>query len=277
MLYYAKYIHFRHEPFEGRGIAIIMMRSGNPTLNDETFSSSAYKDKPWWEGFDLADESTTMSIEGTAEKTGILLAITVLTALVTAFSMPETMPFMFIGYLGGFITAMVVIFSRSTNPVLICLYAAFEGMALGGMTWYFESIPGLEGIGIVAAFITFGILGIMLTIYRMGLIHWDQNTRIAVTSAVFGIFVIYIVAIIGSFVGFELPIMQPGPWGIAFGLFVVGIASFCLAADFDFIERGVLSGSPKELEWRAAFGLMVTLIWLYVEIIRLLAIIAASR
>ena len=254
-----------------------MMRSGNPALNDDTFAPSSYQEKPWWDGFDIADESTTMSIEGTAEKTGILLGITVLTALVTAFSMPETMPFVTIGYLGGFITAMIVIFTRSTNPVLICLYAAFEGMALGGITWFFESIPGLQGVGIVAALLTFGILGVMLTIYRMGLIHWDENTRIAVTSAVVGIFAIYIVSIIGSFVGFELPFMQAGPWGIAFSLFVVGIASFCLAADFDFIERGVLSGSPKELEWRAAFGLMVTLIWLYVEILRLLAIIAASR
>ena len=254
-----------------------MMRSGNPALNDETFAPSSYQEKPWWDGFDIADESTTMSIEGTAEKTGILLGITVLTALVTAFSMPETIPFVTIGYLGGFITAMIVIFSRSTNPVLICLYAAFEGMALGGITWFFESIPGLQGVGIVAALLTFGILGVMLTIYRMGLIHWDENTRIAVTSAVVGIFAIYIVSIIGSFVGFELPFMQAGPWGIAFSLFVVGIASFCLAADFDFIERGVLSGSPKELEWRAAFGLMVTLIWLYVEILRLLAVIAASR
>ena len=148
-------------------------------------------------------------------------------------------------------------------------------MALGGLTWFYES--AFPGIGIVSALVTFSILGVMLTIYRMGLIHWDKNTQIAVTSAMFGIIVIYIVSIIGSFVGFTLPIMEPGPWGIAFCLFVIGIASFCLAADFDFIERGVLSGSPKEIEWRAAFGLMVTLIWLYVEILRLLAIIAASR
>ena len=253
------------------------MRSGNPALSDDTFSSSSYQDKPWWDGFDLADESTTMSIEGTAEKTGILLGITVLTALFTASSMPGSVPLMIVGFLGGFITAMIVIFSRSTNPVLICLYAAFEGMALGGLTWIYESIPGLEGIGIVAAFLTFGILGAMLTIYRMGLIHWDENTRIAISSAVIGIIAIYIVSIIASFFGYTLPIMAPGPWGIAFSLFVVGIASFCLASDFDFVERGVLNGSPKELEWRAAFGLMVTLIWLYVEILRLLAIIAASR
>ena len=135
----------------------------------------------------------------------------------------------------------------------------------------------MEGIGIVAAFITFTILGVMLTIYRMGLIHWDENTRIAVNSAVLAILVIYIVSFIGSFVGFQVPYIHgAGPLGIAFSVFVVGIASFCLASDFDFIERGVLSGSPKELEWRAAFGLMVTLTWLYFEILRLLAKIAIA-
>ena len=248
----------------------VMMRSGNPALSDETFSSSSYQDKPWWDGFDLADESTTMSIEGTAEKTGILLGITVLTALLTAFS-NLTIPLMIFGFLGGFITAMVVIFSRSTNPVPICLYAVFEGMALGGLTWVYE-VMIYPGIGIVAALLTFSILGVMITIYRMGLIRWDENTRIAVTSATLGILIIYLISIIGSFAGFELPYIHgAGPWGIAFSLFVVGIASFNLAADFDFIERGVLSGSPKELEWRAAFGLMVTLIWLYVEILHLLA------
>ena len=190
--------------------ANIMMRSGNPALSDDTFSSSSYQDKPWWDGFDLADESTTMSIEGTAEKTGILLGITILTALFTAFSMPASAPLMTLGFLGGFITAMVVIFSRSTNPVLICLYAVFEGMALGGLTWFYEL--AFPGIGIVSAFLTFGILGVMLTIYRMGLIHWDENTRIAITSAVIGIFVIYIVSIIASFFGYTLPIMAPGPW-----------------------------------------------------------------
>ena len=252
-----------------------MMRSGNPALSDDTFSSSSYQDKPWWDGFDITDKSTTMSIEGTAEKTAILLGITVLTALLTVFTIP--IPLIMVGFLGGLITAMIVIYSQPTNSVLICLYAAFEGMFLGGLTWSYELIPGLEGIGIVAAFITFTILGVMLTIYRMGLIHWDENTRIAVNSAVLAILVIYIVSFIGSFVGFQVPYIHgAGPLGIAFSVFVVGIASFCLASDFDFIERGVLSGSPKELEWRAAFGLMVTLTWLYFEILRLLAKIAIA-
>ena len=116
------------------------------------------------------------------------------------------------------------------------------------------------------------ILGVMLTIYRAGLISWSKNLQIALGSAVLAILIIYLVSIIGVFVGFNVPyIHEANSWGILFSLFVVGIASLSLVADFDFIERGVERGAPKQLEWRAAFGLMVTLIWLYLEILRLLA------
>ena len=116
-------------------------------------------------------------------------------------------------------------------------------------------------------------------VYRAGLIAWDQNTRIAVTSALAAIVLIYIISIIGSISGwYTVPhIHGAGPIGIAFSLFVVGIGALCLVADFDFIERGVQQGAPKQLEWRAAFGLMVTLIWLYLEILKLLAKLAARR
>ena len=119
----------------------------------------------------------------------------------------------------------------------------------------------------------------MLAIYRAGLISWSKNLQIALGSAVLAILVIYLVSIIGMFVGFNVPyIHEATPPGILFSIFVVGIASLCLVADFDFIERGVERGAPKQLEWRAAFGLMVTLIWLYLEILRLLAKLAiASR
>ena len=124
-----------------------------------------------------------------------------------------------------------------------------------------------------------GILGAMLTIYRAGLISWSKNLQIALGSAVLAILVIYLVSIIGMFVGFNVPYIHEGtPAGILFSIFVVVIASLCLVADFDFIERGVERGAPKQLEWRAAFGLMVTLIWLYLEILKLLAKLAiASR
>ena len=220
-----------------------------------------------------------MSIEGVAEKTGILLLITATTAIMTAFSMPQAVPLILIGAVGGFVVALIVIFSGSMNPILICSYAALEGLVLGGITWLFEVGLDMPGIGISAALLTFLILGGMIAIYRAGLIAWDRNTQIAVSSALVAIMLIYGISIIGSISGwYAIPYIHgAGPIGILFSLFVVGIASLCLVADFDFIEKGVERGAPKQLEWRAAFGLMVTLIWLYLEILKLLAKIAASR
>tara|TARA_B100000003_G_C10841326_1_gene335141 strand:- start:328 stop:690 length:363 start_codon:yes stop_codon:yes gene_type:complete len=117
----------------------------------------------------------------------------------------------------------------------------------------------------------------MIIIYRAGLIRWDRNTRIAVMSSLFAILLIYLISFIGAIFGFQIPfIHSAGPIGILFSLFVIGIGALCLVADFDFIERGVQMGAPKQLEWRAAFGLMITLIWLYLEILELLAKIAIS-
>ncbi len=249
-----------------------MYRSGNPALSDSTFSKSGYKDVSWWEDY----ESNMMTIEGVSEKTGILLLITAATAVLTAFSMPEASPLILVGFIGGFILALIVIFSGSSSPFLICGYAAMEGLALGGVTWWVEVGLDIPGIGILAACLTFLILGAMIMIYRAGLIAWDENTRIAVTSALLAIVLIYLVSFFGAITGwYQVPYIHgAGPIGIAFSLFVIGIGALCLVADFDFIERGVQSGAPKQLEWRAAFGLMVTLVWLYLEILELLAKIA---
>ena len=251
-----------------------MYRSGNPALSDATFEKSSYKEANWWD-----EESNLMSIEGVAEKTGILLLITATTAMMTAFSMPEAFSLILIGALGGFIVALIVIFSGSMNPILICSYAALEGLVLGGITWIFEVGLDMPGIGILAALLTFLILGGMIAIYRAGLIAWDRNTQIAVSSALIAIVFIYLISIIGSVSGwYDVPyIHSAGPIGSLFSLFVVGIGALCLVADFDFIEKGVERGAPKQLEWRAAFGLMVTLIWLYLEILKLLAKIASRR
>ena len=253
-----------------------MYRSRNPALNDSTFEKSAYKGAPWWEDY----ESNMMTIEGVAEKTGLLLLITTTTALATAFSMPESSPLIVLGGIGGFILAMMIIFSGSKNPALICAYAALEGLVIGGLTWYVEVGLQLPGIGIVAAILTFMILGGMLAIYRAGLISWDRNLAIAVGSALFAIIMIYVFSFLGAITGwFQVPYIHgSGPVGIGFSLFVIGIGALCLVADFDFIEKGVERGAPKQLEWRAAFGLMITLIWLYLEVLELLAKVAlASR
>ena len=247
-----------------------MYRSNNPTLSDSTFDKSNYQEATWWN-----ENSNLMTMEGTVEKTGVLLILTATLAIATYAFFP---PIFIIGWLGGFITAMIVIFSRSTNPVLICAYAGFEGIALGGMTYFIEDSVEMPGLGILAAAITFIILGSMLAIYRAGLISWNRNLAIAVYSSLGAILLIYLISIIGMFFGFKVPLIHGnGPVGIMFSLFVIGIASLCLVADFDFIEKGVQRGAPKQLEWRAAFGLMVTLIWLYIEILILLAKLASSK
>lgn len=247
-----------------------MYRSRNPALSDSTFDKSAYSDAPWWDDQD----SNMMTMEGTAEKTGILLILIATTAIATAMFMPASAPLVFLGAITGFILALVIIFTGSTNPVLISTYAILQGLVLGGITWIYEIY--FPGIGILAVVLTLGILGAMLVIYRAGLISWSKNLQIAVYSSLSAIVLIYLVDIIGLFLGFRVPVIhEASPLGILFSLFVVGIASLCLVADFDFIERGVERGAPKQLEWRAAFGLMVTLIWLYLEILELLAKLAA--
>ena len=252
-----------------------MYRSRNPALNDSTFEKSAYKGASWWEDY----QSNMMTIEGVAEKTGLLLIITATTALATAFSMPASAPLIFLGALGGFIMAMVIIFSGSKNPVLICTYAALEGLVIGGLTWYVEVGLNLPGIGIAADILTFMILGGMLAIYRAGLISWDRNLAIAVGSSLFAIIMIYIFSFVGAVTGwFHVPYIHgAGPVGIGFSLFVIGIGALCRVADFDFIEKGVERGAPKQMEWRAAFGLMITLSWLYIEVLELLAKVASRR
>ena len=244
-----------------------MYRAGNPALTDSTFDKNAYNSINWWEN----ESSNKMTIEGVSEKTAILLIITATAAIATAMTMPESFILYILGFILSIILALVIGFKRSTNPILISTYAVFEGFLLGGFTWQMESITGVSGLGLLAALITFLILAVMITIYRLGLIHWDKNMQIAITSAVFAIMMLYVISLIGFFVGFEVPIIHDStPLGIAFSFFVVGIATLTLVADFDFIERGVLRGAPKQLEWRAAFGLLVSLAWFYFEIVRLL-------
>ncbi len=251
-----------------------MYRSGNPALNDSTFEKSAYKEASWWED----SESNLMSMNGVVDKTALLLTIVTLTAIAVYLTVPTFLFLSLLGAIVGFVVALIIIFSGSMNPTLICTYAACQGLFLGGITWIIEKQVDAPGLGIVAAVLTLLILGVMLSIYRAGLISWNKNMQIAVTSSMVAILLIYLVSFIGSFVGFEVPLIHGnGTVGIAFSVFVVGIASLCLVADFDFIERGVERGAPKQLEWRAAFGLLVTLIWLYLEILKLLAKLASRR
>lgn len=177
---------------------------------------------------------------------------------------------MLIGGIGGFIMALVTIFKKEHSPVTAPIYALLEGLFLGGVSAYFEA--QLAGIVFQAVLLTMGTLLSLLFIYKSGLINVTENFKLGVAAATGGIALVYLISFGMSLFGSTMPyIHESGLIGIGFSLFVVVIAALNLVMDFDFIEQGAEQKAPKYMEWYAAFGLMVTLIWLYIEFLRLLA------
>jgi uncharacterized YccA/Bax inhibitor family protein len=215
-----------------------------------------------------------MTIQGTVNKTGLLLICVLITA---AWMWSQFMsgnqavaPYIAVGAIGGFIVAIVTVFKKTWAPVTAPLYGLLEGLVIGGLSALLEmSFPG---IAMQAAGLTIGTLICLLLAYRSGLIRATESFKLGVFAATGGIALIYLVSMILGFFGTTIPYIHQSGWiGIGFSLFVVVIAALNLVLDFDFIEQGAARGAPKYMEWFAAFGLMVTLIWLYIEILRLLA------
>jgi uncharacterized YccA/Bax inhibitor family protein len=239
-----------------------MMRTSNPALSAEAFQ------------IEDAAARATMTLEGTATKTLVLLGIVVVeqTGRINAVS---TVPgnvwgYLVFGAIAGLIAALVTIFKPAWSPVSAPIYAAFEGCFLGAFSAMFEYM--YSGIVLQAVTITFGILASMLLAYRFRLVRATENFKLGVLAATGGICLVYLVSIIFRLFGGTVPfIHETGLIGIGFSVFVVVIASLNLVLDFDFIESGVDHGAPKYMEWYAGFGLLVTLVWLYIEIVRLLA------
>jgi uncharacterized YccA/Bax inhibitor family protein len=177
---------------------------------------------------------------------------------------------MILGLIGGFIVAMVTIFKQSWAPVTAPIYALLEGLVLGGISAITNA--RYPGIGIQAVGLTFGTLFVLLLAYSSGLIKVTDKMRLGIVAATGGIAVFYLLEMVLGFFGIHFTTINgAGPVGIVFSLFVVAIAALNLVLDFDFIERGVSVGAPKYMEWYSAFGIMVTLVWLYLEILRLLS------
>jgi uncharacterized YccA/Bax inhibitor family protein len=225
-----------------------------------------------------------MTLNGTVNKAGCLVLIVVAAAWFSwAQSLPApgtrtlgASPWMVIGLLGGGIVALITIFKQSLAPVTAPLYAVFEGLFLGALSALFE--VRFPGIVAQATFATFGTLGALLLAYRSGLIKATENFKLGVVAATGGIALLYLVSLVLGFFGKSIPLIhESGTAGILFSLFVVIVAALNLVLDFDFIERGVNIGAPKYMEWYAAFGLLVTLVWLYLEILRLLSKARSSR
>ena len=248
-----------------------MMRTANPALNRKTF-----------EGGIARQMDERMTINGTVHKTAFLLMLAIVPAMWVwaqffATKNPAViMPYMIGGLIGGLIFAMITIFKRTWAPVTAPMYAVLEGLFLGGISATFEAM--YPGIVIQAVGLTFGTLFFLLFAYRSGMIKVTENFKLGVVAATGGIFFVYLISFVLGFFGINVGfIHESGLMGIGFSMFVVVIAALNLVLDFDFIEHGAESGAPKYMEWRAAFGLMVTLVWLYLEILRLLAKLNSRR
>ncbi len=240
------------------------MTSGNPALNDQTFRSIPY-----------TGERESMTVQGTVNKTGLLLLFVILTAGWTwhrffLTSDPSSVSgLIVIGAFGGLIMALITAFKQTWAPVTAPVYSLLEGLLIGGVSSIAES--QYPGIVIQAVGLTFGTLLALLAAYSSGLVKATENFKLGVMAATGGIFLIYLATAILGLFGAHIPyIHDSGLFGIGFSLFVVVVAALNLVIDFDFIEQGARSGAPKYMEWYGAFALMVTLIWLYIEILRLL-------
>jgi uncharacterized YccA/Bax inhibitor family protein len=242
------------------------MRTANPLLRADTFDVRA------------RSEQSTMTILGTVHKTGFLVLIVFAVAMwlwkefpVRAGAIPAGLyPWLIGGAIGGLVTALVTSFKKEIAFVTAPLYAACEGLVLGGISALFDAL--YPGIAIQATGLTATTLLALLFAYRSGLIRATENFKLGVTAATGAIMLMYLASWILGMFGVPLPFLHGnGVLSIGISMVIVVIAALNLVLDFDFIEQGQEQGAPKHMEWYAAFGLLVTLVWLYIETIRLLA------
>jgi len=251
-----------------------LMKTSNPALGEKTFQNLPGSGYAGYGG--AIDQSARMTLSGTVNKTAVLLVCAALTAawvwrqFLQSRSLADVAPYMMLGVIGGLILALVTTFKKEWAPVTAPLYALLEGLALGGISAMFEF--RYPGIAMQAVGLTFGTLLAMLLVYRSGMIKVTDKFRIGMFAATGGIALFYLLEMVLGFFGVRfLAVNGSGPIGIVFSLFIVAIAALNLVLDFDFVERGVQYGAPRYMEWYGAFGIMVTLVWLYLEMLRLLS------
>lgn len=235
------------------------MRSGNPALRESIYT-----------GQHSMSGKDAMTVQGAINKCFILFGLTVATA-VYAWKNPQMFaPYLMPIVIVAFVIALVTIFKSTWSPVLAPVYALLEGLALGVISLFFET--QFPGIAMQAVGLTFGVFFTMLVLYKSGTIRATGTFKKVVIGATAAIALVYIASMIMNMFGARIPYIHgSGPIGIGFSVFVVAIAALNLVLDFDFIEQSAQSGAPKYLEWYSAFSLLVTLVWLYLEILRLLS------
>ena len=243
----------------------LSLRSGNPALQAKVFKAK------------YAQGEEKMTLDGTINKTSLSLLVLITTAFYTWNNMSPGL--MMIGAIGGFIVALITIFKKHLSHYTTLIYAGLQGLFLGGVSRIYELQFG-DGLVGQAIFLTFGIFCALLFAYKTKIIRATDNFKLGIFAATAGIGLFYFISFIMSIFGFGLPVMDPSNaslFSIGFSIFVVVIASLNLVLDFDFIEEGAENGAPKYMEWYASFGLLITLVWLYLEILRLLSKLQSRR
>ena len=239
------------------------IRTSNPTLNPTTFADNR------------AIAGQAMTLQGTVNKTGILLLCAIVSAawtwgLARSEAPDAAIPWMIGGMIGGLVMAIATTFKKEWSPITAPIYAVLEGLALGGISSTLDRM--YHGIAIQAVALTFGTMAVMLLAYTSGLIRATRKFTIGVIAATGAIFLVYMADMVMSLFGHHVPLINgSGPVGIAISAVIVVVAALNLILDFNLIETGVQAGAAKYMEWYGAFALMVTLVWLYLEIVRLLA------
>jgi uncharacterized YccA/Bax inhibitor family protein len=234
--------------------------SSNPVLNHKAFNRAA------------TDISATgyMTIKGTIQKTFVLTGL-VFIAAIWSWNNPSS-TWMMVGAIGGLISGLITAFKPTAAPISAPIYSVFQGLFLGGISLLIESQLGYTGIVTQAISLTIGVLFLMLFLYQTGIIKVTDKLRMGIVAATGAIALMYLVNFVLSFFGAAFfTLANTSLMAIGINLVIVGVAAFNLLLDFDFIDRASRSGAPKQMEWYGAFGLMVTLIWLYLELLKLLS------
>lgn len=215
-----------------------------------------------------------MSIEGVINKGFFLLTLVIVAAAVSWIVASRVPGLGVLSIIGGsvlgLVLAIIISFVQRLAPILAPFYALAEGVALGALSQVFNQ--AYPGIALQAFGATIAVFVVMFAMYRMRIVRVNQRFRAVIMGAILGILVFYLVTLVAGFF-VDVSFLFSGALGIAISAFIVVIASFSLMLDFDMIEQGIAAGAPEDMEWYAAFGLMVTIIWIYVEILRLFAII----
>lgn len=249
-----------------------LFKSGNPTLSEKAFKNTGY-----------IDYENSMTVRGTLNKFGFMFLMVMGTAYYSWKEFADggnVQPLIWGGAIGGLVVALVIMFKKEWSPYLAPLYALLEGLFLGAISAYYNEAFATKMPNIImnAVGLTFGTAIAMYFLYSFKIIRATEKFKAIIVTATAGIAIFYLISMVLRMFGVQMAFLHEGSlMGIGFSLVVVTIAALNLILDFDMMEQGAAAGAPKYMEWYGAFGLMVTIVWLYLEILRLLSKLADRK